>query len=51
MDGLPLNLADISVALILLVSALLAFLRGFFREVMAIAAWVGAFFIALYGFT
>ena len=51
MDGLPLNLADISVALILLVSALLAFLRGFFREVMAIAAWVGAFFVALYGFT
>ena len=51
MDGLPLNLADISVALILLVSALLAFVRGFFREVMAIAAWVGAFFVALYGFT
>jgi|TARA_E500000178_G_C16910183_1_gene702223 membrane protein required for colicin V production len=51
MDALPVNIADILVGLIILISALLAFVRGFFREVLAITAWVGAFFVALYGFS
>ncbi len=42
--------ADAIVALILVVSAGMAFLRGFVHEVLAIGAWVGAAFATLYGF-
>ena len=49
MDQL-LNVADIAIIGILLVSALWAFLRGFVREVLGVAAWVGAAFVTLYGF-
>jgi membrane protein required for colicin V production len=50
MDALPINITDLLIGVIILISALLAFVRGFFREVLAIAAWIGAFFVALYGF-
>ena len=44
--GLRLNYVDVAVIAVLALSALLAFLRGFVREVLGIAAWVGAGFFA-----
>ncbi len=41
---------DIAVLSILFVSAILAFFRGFTREVLAIAGWVGAALVTLYTF-
>ncbi len=41
---------DAIVVIVLLVSAGLAFVRGFVHEVLAIGAWVGAGLAALYGF-
>ena len=48
MDTLPFNPTDLAVLLILLLSGLLAMLRGFVAEVLSVAAWVGAFLIAIY---
>jgi membrane protein required for colicin V production len=45
-----LTVADVAVIGILLISALWAFIRGFVREVLGVAAWVGAAFVTLYGF-
>ncbi|HEC14511.1 MAG TPA: CvpA family protein [Rhodospirillales bacterium] len=45
-----LNATDGAIALVLLVSALLAFARGFIHEVLAIAGWLGAIFASIYGF-
>ena len=42
MEDLPVNLIDILVALIIVLSALLAFGRGAAREILGIGAWVGA---------
>lgn len=50
MDQLPLNPIDLGVIAILLLSAGLAFVRGFVLEVLGIASWVGAALAALYGF-
>ena len=41
---------DLAVLGVLAMSAILAFLRGFVREVLGIGAWVGAGFIAIWGF-
>lgn len=41
---------DIAVLVILLLSALLAFIRGFVREVLSIAGWVGAALVTIYAF-
>jgi membrane protein required for colicin V production len=41
-----LNIVDYSVIGIILLSGLLALMRGFVREVLSLAAWVGAYFIA-----
>src|SRR6516165_8008833 len=41
---------DIVVLGVLAISALLAFLRGFVREVLGIGAWVGAAAVALWGY-
>ncbi len=49
MDGLPLNGLDLAVGIVLLISALLAFMRGFVHEVLSIAAWVGAVLASIYG--
>lgn len=49
MDALPLNVLDLIVLVVLLLSAVLAFFRGFVHETLGIAAWVGAGFAALYG--
>lgn len=50
MDGLPVNGLDLAVGAALLISALIAFMRGFVHEVLSIAAWVGAVAAAIYGF-
>jgi len=43
------NLLDIIVIAVILLSGLFAFARGFVKEALAVAAWVGAAFAALYG--
>ena len=40
------NPIDLAVILLLLLSAVFAFVRGFVREVLAIASWIGAFLVA-----
>ena len=45
------NPLDIGVIVIIGLSAVFAFARGFVREALSIFAWVGAGFITLYGFT
>lgn len=49
MDAIPLNLLDAAALGILLISAVIAFFRGFVHEVLSIAAWVGAGLAALHG--
>ena len=44
------NWADLAVAGVVLISAVFAFYRGFVREVLAIAGWVGAAAVAVYYF-
>ncbi len=50
MQGLPVNGLDLAVGAILLISALIAFVRGFVHEVLSIAAWIGAVVAVIYGF-
>lgn len=49
MDSLPINGLDLAVGIVLLISALLAFMRGFVHEVLSIAAWIGALMASIYG--
>lgn len=49
MGNLPISAVDVVVAVVLLGSALFAFMRGFVHEVLAIAGWVGAAFGTLHG--
>lgn len=44
------NAVDIAVVAVVLLSAGFAFYRGFIREALAIAGWVGAAAVAYYGF-
>ena len=44
------TLADGFVGVVLVVSAGMAFMRGFVHEVLAIGAWIGAVIVTLYGF-
>jgi membrane protein required for colicin V production len=48
--NLPVNVVDIGVLLILLVSAVLAYARGFVHEVLSVGGWIGAIFATFYGF-
>ncbi|MEQ8354105.1 MAG: CvpA family protein [Kiloniellaceae bacterium] len=50
MDSLPINLADLIVIIVLVVSGIFAFVRGFVHEVLAVASWVGAAFATLYAY-
>lgn len=50
MHGFPVTPADILIAVILLLSAALAFVRGFVRESLGLAAWVGAGLVTAYAF-
>lgn len=49
MDSLPISPLDLAIAAVLLVSGGIAFFRGFVHEVLAVAAWVGAVFVTIYG--
>lgn len=51
LSALPVNLVDIGVLLVLLVSAVLAYARGFVHEVLSVGGWIGAIFATFYGFT
>ncbi len=44
------NMVDIGIIAVLLISALLAYVRGLVHEVLSLAAWIGAAFATLYGF-
>jgi membrane protein required for colicin V production len=45
------NSVDFVVIAIVAISALIAFLRGFVREVLTIGSWLGALLVTLYGFS
>ena len=47
---MPITLLDIVLIVVMLVSGLLAMVRGFMREVLSIAAWVIAALVTLYGY-
>lgn len=47
---MPINVVDVGVLLILLVSAILAYARGFVHEVLSVGGWIGAIFATFYGF-
>ncbi|NQU61405.1 MAG: CvpA family protein [Rhodospirillales bacterium] len=44
------NVLDIGVAIILLISAFFAYMRGLVHEVLSVAGWIGAGFATVYGF-
>jgi len=50
MDSLPINLADLIVIIVLVISGIFAFVRGFVHEVFAIGSWIAAAFVTLYAF-
>lgn len=47
---MPITLLDIIVLGVMLLSGLLAMVRGFMREILSIAAWATAAIVTLYGF-
>lgn len=47
---LHLNWVDLAILAVIVFSGLLAFMRGFVREVLSIGAWVGAGFFATWSF-
>lgn len=49
MADLPFTIADLAVVGILLVSAVLAFARGFVHEVLSMVAWIGAGLAVIFG--
>jgi membrane protein required for colicin V production len=48
---MPVTLLDIILISVMLISALLAMIRGFMREVLSIAAWIIAALVTLYSFS
>ncbi len=50
MQEIPFELTDIAIVAVLVVSGLLAYFRGFVREVLSVGGWIGAALAALYGF-
>ncbi|MEE9210040.1 MAG: CvpA family protein [Kiloniellales bacterium] len=50
MEAPPINVADVVIALVILVSGIFAFFRGFVHEMLAVVSWLGAALATLYGF-
>ena len=50
MDELSINGVDIGVGMVLLISALIAWGRGFVHEVLSVASWIGAIFATIHGY-
>jgi membrane protein required for colicin V production len=48
---MPITLLDIFLLAVMLISGLLAMVRGFMREVLSIAAWIGAAVVTLYAYS
>jgi membrane protein required for colicin V production len=48
---MPVTLLDILLLVVMLISGLLAMIRGFMREVLSIAAWGLAALATLYGYS
>lgn len=51
LESLPFTVADVVVVLLVLVSGLLAFFRGFITEALAVAGWVGAAIVTVLAYT
>jgi membrane protein required for colicin V production len=47
---MPITLLDIVLLVVMLVSGLLAMIRGFMREVLSIASWAAAAIVTLYAY-
>jgi membrane protein required for colicin V production len=50
MQDFPINPADLTVAVLILLSGIFAMARGFVREVLSLASWVAAALVTLWGF-
>lgn len=50
MADLPISGADAAILVVLFISAVFGFFRGFVKEVLSVAGWIGAIFISLYLF-
>ncbi len=50
METLPINAADVVIALVIVISGVFAAFRGFVHEILAVVSWVGAALATLYGF-
>jgi membrane protein required for colicin V production len=50
MSDFPINPADLTVVVVIVLSGLFAMARGFVREVLSLASWVGAALVTLWGF-
>lgn len=50
MSSLPVNIVDLIVIVVLLLSALLALFRGFVKEVLSIVGWVAALAVTYFFF-
>lgn len=50
MNGLPVNVADLLILGVILVSGLFALVRGFVHELLSLGAWIGAGVVTFYGF-
>ena len=48
LESLPVNVIDIGVIIIILVSAVLAYARGFVHEVLSVGGWLGAFLATIF---
>lgn len=48
MDSFPLTLVDLALIAVVLISAILAFGRGFVHEALSIAGWIGAAFAVIF---
>ena len=48
---MPITLLDIILLAVMLISGLLAMVRGFMREVLSIAAWGAAAIVTLYSYS
>jgi len=47
---MPITLLDVLLLIVMLISGLLAMIRGFMREILSIAAWIIAALVTLYAF-
>ena len=49
-QSMPITLLDVILLVVMLISALLAMVRGFMREVLSIASWVAAALLTIYAY-